>query len=262
MKKINKVFALIALVLMLSFVFAACSQGADMLFYGDWKVTKAPTCTHTGEETRVCFTDSTLSQTRAVAALGHDYGQWEIIEEATSSKTGLQRAYCTHDSKHYLEEIIPVLSSGVTEIPAPPAIPADGSGVFVLAGYEAYISEAKIYAIIKDFEAYCNENSIPRVFIGWRMYDSSLVVKDLSDAVRAHNDVDVLLGGGNNIDSAGNLDGGYVKEKGAAASIYSLFRNELNTSRRHVRLNDDNLTKAFWSYIVTDRAVAILVAPN
>lgn len=262
MKKINKSIVLIALVVVLSVMFVACSGGGE-IYYSAWKTTKAPTCTHVGEETRICRADASLNQTRPVPALGHEYGEWEILTPATDTETGLQRAYCVHDRRHYIEETIPMTSSGSTgetKIPAPPAIPNDGEGIFVLAGYAAYISEAKIYALIKDFEAYCNENSIPRVFIGWRMYSSDLLVKDLSDSIRLDNDIDVLLGGGNNIDSAGNLDGGFVVEKSAAATIYSLHRDELNTARRHARMNDDNLTKAFWTYIFTSRATAILTA--
>lgn len=44
--------------------------------YGDWTVTKAPTCTEKGEETRICANDATHVETREVAAAGHRWTQW------------------------------------------------------------------------------------------------------------------------------------------------------------------------------------------
>jgi hypothetical protein len=268
-KTIKKTALLTALLLTAGIVLSACGQGASerQTMYGAWKTVKAPTCTEVGVETRTSLTDAGVSQSRYIPALGHDYGEWEIVTAATTEAAGLQRQYCKHDNAHFVEEVIPKLSGMPGEepdpeepetIPEPPAIPADGAGVFVLGGYATFIEEARVYAVVKDFENYCNENGIERGFIGWRMYPESTVA-ELCTAVRLDNDVDALLGVGNNINSAGNLDGGYVTAKSDAVTIY--FSGGANdATRRHARMNDQTLTLAYWEYILSDRAVAILTA--
>jgi hypothetical protein len=267
MKKIKKASVLIVLVFILGVVLVACDAGEpNHILYGTWKEITAPTCTHVGEEIRVS-TNGTITQSRYIAALGHDWGDWEIFIPATEDEPGLLREYCKHDSNHYIEREYSLEEnngggSGEIVIPPPPAIPADGPGVFVIGGYARYISEIKVYAIVKDFEIYCNENAIPRAFIGWRMYDGeTLGVVDFCAAVRADNCIDALLGVGNNINSVGNLDGGYVTQK--SPSTVTIWNGGVNTdtSRYHAITNNDSLTLAFWEYIHSARAVAILTEP-
>ena len=61
--------------------------------YGEWKQTKAPTCTEKGEEEQVC--ECGEKKTRSVAALGHDWSQWNVTVEATCAQSGSQERTCS-----------------------------------------------------------------------------------------------------------------------------------------------------------------------
>ena len=60
--------------------------------YGEWKQTKAPTCTEKGEEEQVCECGD--KKTRSVAALGHDWGEWTVKTEATCTVDGVEERAC------------------------------------------------------------------------------------------------------------------------------------------------------------------------
>lgn len=60
--------------------------------YGEWKQTKAPTCTEKGEEERVC--ECGEKQTKSVNALGHDWGEWAVKTEATCTVDGVEERAC------------------------------------------------------------------------------------------------------------------------------------------------------------------------
>jgi hypothetical protein len=63
--------------------------------YGDWKQTKAPTCTEKGEQQRVCGNDSTHVETQEVAALGHTSVTDKAVA-ATCTTTGLtEGSHCS-----------------------------------------------------------------------------------------------------------------------------------------------------------------------
>ena len=55
--------------------------------WGEWTQTKAPTCTESGEEQRVCANNPSHVETRTVAALGHDIVHHEG-KEATCTEAG------------------------------------------------------------------------------------------------------------------------------------------------------------------------------
>jgi hypothetical protein len=60
----------------------------------------APTCTTAGNGTRkcgLCAKEETLS---VIPALGHKYGNYEITKEPTCSDEGIETAICSHDSSH------------------------------------------------------------------------------------------------------------------------------------------------------------------
>lgn len=61
--------------------------------YGEWKQTKAPTCTEKGEEEQVCE-ECGEKKTRSVAALGHDWGEWTVKTEATCTVEGVEERAC------------------------------------------------------------------------------------------------------------------------------------------------------------------------
>ena len=54
---------------------------------GEWKITKQPTCTETGEKTRVCK-DCDLKETASIQALGHDWNEATCESPKTCSACG------------------------------------------------------------------------------------------------------------------------------------------------------------------------------
>lgn len=61
--------------------------------YGDWNVTKQPTCEADGVETRTC-TSCGATETRSIAAAGHSYGAWTVKTAATCEKDGVKERTC------------------------------------------------------------------------------------------------------------------------------------------------------------------------
>ena len=64
--------------------------------WGEWEITKEPTCTEAGEETRVCENDSSHKETREVESLGHEWGEWAYDGKDVKTHTHT----CTHDETH------------------------------------------------------------------------------------------------------------------------------------------------------------------
>ena len=62
--------------------------------FGDYIVTKAPTCTEAGEETAKC-SRCEATDTKELAALGHDFGEYVVTKEATCTEAGEKTAICT-----------------------------------------------------------------------------------------------------------------------------------------------------------------------
>jgi len=60
--------------------------------FGEWKQTKAPTCTEAGEETRSCACGEI--ETREVAALDHSFGEWTQTKDPTSTEAGEEERTC------------------------------------------------------------------------------------------------------------------------------------------------------------------------
>ena len=60
--------------------------------FGEWKQTKAPTCTEAGEETRSCACGEI--ETREVAALDHSFGEWTQTKAPTSTEAGEEERTC------------------------------------------------------------------------------------------------------------------------------------------------------------------------
>lgn len=72
MKKFANVLCAVFMLLSLS-VFSACG-GGHVHEYGEWQVTKEPTCTEKGEEKRECL-NCDEDETREIPALGHDWSE-------------------------------------------------------------------------------------------------------------------------------------------------------------------------------------------
>lgn len=92
--------------------------------WGDWQVTKEPTCLDAGERTRTCKEDATHVQTEVLNPLGHDWGDWQVTKEPTTTENGSQTRTCKRDPSHVETQEIPVLSPPEpTPEPAPEPTP-------------------------------------------------------------------------------------------------------------------------------------------
>ena len=68
-----------------------CAEGNHR---GSWTEVKAPTCTETGTEKRVCSACGT-EETRTIKALGHTFGEWTVTKKATCTEAGSQKRVCS-----------------------------------------------------------------------------------------------------------------------------------------------------------------------
>ena len=71
-----------------------------------WSVSKAATCTNSGEEIRTCAHDGDI-QTRAIPPLEHAWGEWQVAKAPTETESGERIRICSHDASHIDKEIIP-----------------------------------------------------------------------------------------------------------------------------------------------------------
>ena len=90
--------------------------------YGDWFVTKAPTCTEKGEQTRICSRDASHKETRDVAATGHKWGDWAVTTKPTCTEKGVETRVCANDPSHKETRDVPAIghdydSGKVTKAP-------------------------------------------------------------------------------------------------------------------------------------------------
>lgn len=77
--------------------------------FGNWDVTKAASCTETGERTHVCkICGETVTET--IAALGHTEGEWVVVKEASEREEGLKELYCTACNALLKSEVLPVIT--------------------------------------------------------------------------------------------------------------------------------------------------------
>jgi len=100
----NTKFKLIVLAAVVVFAMSGYEQPTDSDTtehehqWGSWAVTTAATCTAAGVETRICALDGT-AETRAIAALGHNWGEWGG-GTATCTEAGTATRVCSRDSSH------------------------------------------------------------------------------------------------------------------------------------------------------------------
>lgn len=79
--------------------------------FGDWQMTKEPTCTEAGQKTRACQNAGcTETETQTVEALGHKFGDWEMTKEPTCTEAGqktraCQNAGCTETETQSVEAL-------------------------------------------------------------------------------------------------------------------------------------------------------------
>ncbi|MDE7159014.1 MAG: hypothetical protein K2N74_05505, partial [Clostridiales bacterium] len=106
--------------------FAGCDKKDETLF-GDWVTTVEATCEGEGLQTRVSLTDSSVIETRAIPATGHDWNAWTEVTAPTCLTNGMQKRTCnTCDNEDF--GAIPALghSWGAWETVAEPTCIAEG----------------------------------------------------------------------------------------------------------------------------------------
>lgn len=73
----------------------------------NWVVTKKPSCTLKGVETRTCSCGNVSN--RDIAATGHKFGEWKIVKYATETQKGTKERQCSLCGAKEISEI-PVLN--------------------------------------------------------------------------------------------------------------------------------------------------------
>ncbi len=85
--------------------------------YGEWTVTKAPTCLAAGEKTSSC-TVCGKEFTEEVPATGHKFGEWTVVKDATEDEEGLKEHTCTVCGEKETEVILKLTAQENTETAA------------------------------------------------------------------------------------------------------------------------------------------------
>lgn len=70
---------------------------------GTWETVKAPTCTETGVEQRVCEVCGEVLETREIAAKGHKDGEWVVTKQATCTEPGEKELHCATCGELFLD---------------------------------------------------------------------------------------------------------------------------------------------------------------
>lgn len=69
--------------------------------YGEWKITKNPTCMEEGSKQRKCSRcDDVENGIIAIDANAHSYGNWTTTTEATCTEAGEETHVCIHNGNH------------------------------------------------------------------------------------------------------------------------------------------------------------------
>lgn len=74
---------------------------------GEWVTEKEPTCFEEGRNVHYCTVCGETVETMIVDKLPHTEGEWEIAQKPTLTKTGLKVVKCTECSEVLKEETIP-----------------------------------------------------------------------------------------------------------------------------------------------------------
>lgn len=77
-----------------------------MHIFTEWVVTKEPTCTENGVETRTC-SKCGESESRPIPATGHDEGTWITTKDPTCTENGQKELHCNSCDEVLDTEIIP-----------------------------------------------------------------------------------------------------------------------------------------------------------
>jgi len=97
MKKFSLIIIILLMMFSTGFILAACSN-EDVREWSVWVETTAPTCTTTGDETRICLRNSSYIETRSIPALGHDFSIWTQTAAPTCIAAGTDTRICNRCS--------------------------------------------------------------------------------------------------------------------------------------------------------------------
>ena len=114
--------------------------------FGEWKETKAPTCTEPGEETRECSCGEI--ETRKIPAKGHTPSEWNVSVAPTCTEPGQKKAICLDCGVEFTEEISATghISSGIWEVIKAPTCTDSGTEVEKCSACGTVIDERTIPA--------------------------------------------------------------------------------------------------------------------
>ena len=124
----------IACALCTAFGLTACHKqsGEHTHEWGEWTVTSPATCESDGEETRVCLSDASHTETRPVNSTGHDWDEGTVTTPATCEENGEKLFTCSRNSSHTKTEPVDKLGHDWDEgtITTPATCEADGVKTF------------------------------------------------------------------------------------------------------------------------------------
>ena len=89
------------------------------------------TCTNQGYDLYTCSECNHFYKEGYVDSLDHLYTKWFIYQKPTFSSEGILRQVCMNDSSHYIELIIPSLSSDDYDIKVTDELTSDNLSIAV-----------------------------------------------------------------------------------------------------------------------------------
>ncbi|MCM1305945.1 MAG: leucine-rich repeat domain-containing protein [Bacteroides sp.] len=96
MKKRYRLFALCAILALgwVAVALSGCNEQAKEEEFGEWITLQSPSCEEAGVAMRVSINDPSISETRAISAVGHDWNEWIVTTEPTCLLAGVETRTC------------------------------------------------------------------------------------------------------------------------------------------------------------------------
>ncbi|MBO4413098.1 MAG: hypothetical protein J5830_00170 [Clostridia bacterium] len=89
----KKTLSILLAVIMTLGMLAGCGEQPEHIHsFGEWTITKNPTCTEAGEQERLCSCGE--RQVQSIPEKGHSFSEWVIAKPATCTEAGEQYAIC------------------------------------------------------------------------------------------------------------------------------------------------------------------------
>ena len=165
--------------------------------WSEWTLTKQPTCTETGVESRYCLNDNSHVETRTVEKLphdysmnvvqrtceqggyteytcrncgfhysddftdpmGHNYGPWMTYSQPTCTTLGEERSYCINNHNHYLSRDIATIGHDYQTSVVPPTFYEQGYTEHICKNCgDSYKTDYVDYDYTADYLEYKSQN--------------------------------------------------------------------------------------------------------